>query len=441
MLKAYTRSGDRWGVFIDYCSLPQPEGAAHRLQGSDLALLEAGMEGLGRLYSHPCTTVLRLTTLPEDFPGMYDLPEDGANTTIFDRRGWTWAESCLGFLIKPSELCPDIGRWSGAFDFATGVIVEGSRGGVRAPPKTPQQFRIAIASKAFSRPEDASRVMRIYESTFAMRFEEAKILSYAGVGWGDEDVFQLAQVLGYRGGLPRLELLHLDGNRIGDRGACVLAEALPQLRCLRRVTLSSNRIGRIGMDAIIAAKSRCGPSVSINLWDNLVPAAMVLQASNDSLQSMGESVRTAMAGVRSELKEAWNAMTAAYLATEARQDAEFEARLEAGVELLSSAARAEAGNGGGKVKLSLSPPRSPPHSPVATRPGSAARGMSMSGRSHPYLLRGQQYSEGPRRSELIARSVRSSQDSGMAFDEDDQDELRMRSIPATPRPSLEDVAG
>ena len=45
-------------------------------------------------------------------------------------------------------------------------------------------------------------------------------------------------------------------NLIGNRGACILAEQLPRLPNLRRVSLSGNRIGQIGMDALVAAKRR-----------------------------------------------------------------------------------------------------------------------------------------------------------------------------------------
>jgi hypothetical protein len=159
VLRAYTRSGDRWGVFIDYCGLPQPADAALELSASDAALLQAGVDSIGLLFSHPRTTVLRLTTLPADYPSAYELPEE-ANTAAFDKRGWTWTESAMAFMLKPSELSPDIGRWSGAFDFATGVIVEGLRGGGHPAPTTPQQFSITMLSKAFTRPEEyAARLL------------------------------------------------------------------------------------------------------------------------------------------------------------------------------------------------------------------------------------------------------------------------------------------
>ena len=63
-------------------------------------------------------------------------------------------------------------------------------------------------------------------------------------------------MLSHGGGLKRVEYLHLDENLIGNRGACILAEQLPRLPNLRLVSLSGNRIGQIGMDALVAAKRR-----------------------------------------------------------------------------------------------------------------------------------------------------------------------------------------
>ena len=217
------------------------------------------------------------------------------------------------------------------------------------------------------------RVVRLYAATFEQRFGEVESLNYARLGWGDEEVLQLAQVLSHNGGLRRLEFLSLEHNHIGDRGACILADALPKLKRLRRVSLGGNRIGPAGLEALTAAKRRCtSPSVVIILWDNDVPAASVLQASNESLESMGQSAREAIGGVRAHLKEAWNRIVEVRAAAEVEHMAISEARqAAASSEIAPRGALASGGGRGGlagggtspsgtQARLSPSPPGSPP---------------------------------------------------------------------------------
>ena len=54
-----------------------------------------------------------------------------------------------------------------------------------------------------------------------------------------------------------LEILNLYGNRLGEAGASVLADALPQAVSLRVLDLSNNDIGDAGVHALAAALPRC----------------------------------------------------------------------------------------------------------------------------------------------------------------------------------------
>ena len=78
----------RYGVFIDYCSLfqhPHPGGGEFRTADQD-AKFKAGLSKLGDLYSAPGTNVVRLTELPPEYPSGYNLP-DGCNVALYHDRG------------------------------------------------------------------------------------------------------------------------------------------------------------------------------------------------------------------------------------------------------------------------------------------------------------------------------------------------------------------
>ena len=68
---------------------------------------------------------------------------------------------------------------------------------------------------------------RLYEAAFEEQFGKATVLYYAGLGWGDAEAAQLAEVLA-SGAAPRLVKLDLYGNKIGDEGCKALAAALKE---------------------------------------------------------------------------------------------------------------------------------------------------------------------------------------------------------------------
>ena len=80
-LKAMISDGRRYGVFWDYGSLFQ-----HERTEAETELFKQGLGFLGSFYSHPETTVFRLTTFPEGYPEGYDLPS-AANVAAYPDRG------------------------------------------------------------------------------------------------------------------------------------------------------------------------------------------------------------------------------------------------------------------------------------------------------------------------------------------------------------------
>ena len=78
----------RYGVFWDYGSLFQHERTAKQTK-----LFKQGLGWLGSFYSHPETTVFRLTSFPAGYPEGYDLPS-GANVAAYPDRGCAAPSPC-----------------------------------------------------------------------------------------------------------------------------------------------------------------------------------------------------------------------------------------------------------------------------------------------------------------------------------------------------------
>ena len=84
-----------------------------------------------------------------------------------------------------------------------------------------------------------------YEAGFLRLMGEASMLSYASLGWGDEEMVQLAASVAYahtRGALPLLRELYLYSNAIGDAGVTALAGAIANgaLPTIKTVYVSGN---------------------------------------------------------------------------------------------------------------------------------------------------------------------------------------------------------
>ena len=89
----------------------------------------------------------------------------------------------------------------------------------------------------------------------AQHRSDATSLDCCYLGWGDEEVTQLAKALSTPGVLPACEKLNLRSNNIGDAGATELAVAFSQgaLPACERLELRSNRISNAGCEALTAA--------------------------------------------------------------------------------------------------------------------------------------------------------------------------------------------
>lgn len=218
-----------WGVFWDFASLHQhPDPTNNILRDSrEQALFSQGLDSLHLFFSHPCTTVYKVTEFPTGYPSGYDLP-DFANIAEYENRGWPFVESCWASLTKDNtkveDLCREVGEQ------------------VRKPPLLLDAFESALSQCTFTnQAQDFPRVCNLYRASFGSCWENAVILNYARLGWMCQDLVSLSET--FRLGLAsRLTELCLDGNCIGPRGCQLIADGLGRSppSTFRRLSLCQN---------------------------------------------------------------------------------------------------------------------------------------------------------------------------------------------------------
>ena len=149
-----------------------------------------------------------------------------------------------------------------------------------------------VARKRFtSKKGDLPMVIALNTRTILSIFRDMKQLEYEGIGWGDDEAVQLAEVLPLctsatvlklgnnkisdrgakalaaafaEGAMPKLEELFLTDNQIGDEGAVALAEAVGKgaLPKLKELVLYNNKLSQTAKDACKAVEAkRSGLSV------------------------------------------------------------------------------------------------------------------------------------------------------------------------------------
>ena len=224
----------RLGVFWDFGSLYQHPDPANRVLRTEAenALFTQGLGCLGTLYSHECTTVLRLTSFPEGHK-MEDQGE-GTNTAAYFQRGWCFTESSWAGLTKGFQLSLDLGlmRDDEEYNFHS-FVGQCTKGGQlrakaigRRPPLLPSHFAEELETKTFTNgKDDKPLVKKLYEAAFKEQFGKATLLGYDHLGWGDPELVQVAEVIA-SGAAPRVERLFLSANQIGNEGCKALAAAL-----------------------------------------------------------------------------------------------------------------------------------------------------------------------------------------------------------------------
>ena len=239
ILKAFISGGQRYGVFWDWPSMFQGEGRSDPLTRSQNDSLQKCMQGLSVLYTHEYTTVLRMTCHPPDFPEAYDPLPAGANTAEYYSRGWTWTEHLWS--VWPNKKTLDLTKV--AKKHKDGQVPSELRDllrlcahseGRKKPPILLAEYKEELAAKTmYNAKDDFPTLLELYDGAFKFYFGQVYKLNYTNLGWGDNELVQLARVLS-SGVAKRLVLIHLAINQIGNVGLKALAEvitngALPQL--------------------------------------------------------------------------------------------------------------------------------------------------------------------------------------------------------------------
>jgi len=120
-----------------------------------------------------------------------------------------------------------------------------------------KEFAVLVADKTFTNGSDRDFVKRKYAETFEAVMGAAEVLRFDDLDWDDDDIERLATVLSY---CRCVQVLNLARNRIGDRGAAVLAVAVSACPFLGVLNVSYNPISEEGMNRLVSA-AKAHPSI------------------------------------------------------------------------------------------------------------------------------------------------------------------------------------
>ena len=206
------------------------------------SLFSAGLSSLDLWYSAQFTTTFLLTSMPD---GHAHLPS-------YHQRGWPSFELSVSSFVKDYTYLIDLGRLEEGADLSYTAILERCTGS-RVPPQLPDSFARGLQSKRFSnQAADLPLVSQLQAAAFARCFSVAPRLVFSRLGWGDEEVAQLAEV-GLAAAMPKCTRLELADSRMGDAGLAALATAVGRGAWphLRNFLLTGNRaVGDAGLQAL-----------------------------------------------------------------------------------------------------------------------------------------------------------------------------------------------
>jgi len=233
-LKPLLSNGQKYAVWWDWASILQP--ADHPLidlYASEKQQQKAAIQGLPTLYAHPYLTVLQLTTFPPDYPEgktdegkpLWDLPT-ASNTSPYFSRGWCYTE--MLWASWPCKRCLDLGRLDKSNESPDDrrSLYRLCEADPRQVPILSEEYKVKLDGCALLNPkEDGPLLIEMYTSAFEAFFSTVRKLDYSSLGWGDDEVVHLCEVLS-SGMLNRLEFLHLSSNNISKAGMAALAKVV-----------------------------------------------------------------------------------------------------------------------------------------------------------------------------------------------------------------------
>eukprot|EP00962_Isochrysis_galbana_P025283 scaffold7764_cov94-Isochrysis_galbana.AAC.1 len=319
--RALEALGGDVAVFFDFCSMHQKcrgaDGApGERVLGfaageaggrfaSEDALFRQALGSLGTFYAHPKTMVWKLTAFPPDYDDPQRYQREG-NVAQYADRGWCFCEASWAAMVKSSRMVLDLGKNSGEGAVGWVDLIRACRQGRRAPV-LPSALEEELEHKHFTNgKDDRPAVAELYAAGFKARFGAAEVLGYAQLGWGHDEAKAVVAVLA-AGAAPKLRVLSLGENSIGDEGARALAGALPRATALKELDLYNNSIGAEGARALAGALPSATALEKLYLNSNSIgdegaralavalPSATALKELNLENNSIGDEGARALA--------------------------------------------------------------------------------------------------------------------------------------------------
>ena len=208
VLWAYEHFPKEFGVFIDWCSVFQPDKATGEREPAEQVAYDIALNDLELWYAHQLTTVFLLTL---------SAPPTRAD---YYHSGWTTYESIVARILKKRR-----------GDLWDPIIDVGEPNSTRhlQPPIHVDEFRDLVRVLVFTNGADRGIVFKLYIRTLRHTLQCASALHYEGCGWQPPEMKQLAKVLPM---CVHLRTLKLSNNSLGQEGFNVLARTVGLQQCL-----------------------------------------------------------------------------------------------------------------------------------------------------------------------------------------------------------------
>ena len=204
--------GGTYAVFVDYLSLVQCDENDHRTPYED-QLMKVALGGLGKMYAHRFTCVIKVAPLPEH-------ATESTRPSVEGGCAWCFTESSLRSLVSSNTL--DLAHFTNTEESLREVFENCKER--RPPPLAPSAFNGIVVKLRFTSPHaDTALVKVLYASAFQSLMANALNLDFSNLCWGDEEAIRLADVLP---AVHSVRFIHLQRNKIGNAGLHALARAI-----------------------------------------------------------------------------------------------------------------------------------------------------------------------------------------------------------------------
>lgn len=217
-------------IFLDWCSLYQePRTEAEQ------AIFTRSLRSVHLWYVHQGTRVWALS----------QVPDTATAKAPFDERGWPFFELALASMVTKTNCLLDLGLLdlpAGAAEHpADWHAINALCRPRRAPPLSPEAFADSVQELRFTHDVDRVFVGLRYKDAFDEVLGTADELLFNDLGWGDDEIQQLAALLPR---CSRLRKVTLHGNNPGRLSAAALAAVTPYCGALEELWLTGTPVGR-----------------------------------------------------------------------------------------------------------------------------------------------------------------------------------------------------